>query len=514
MDFKEHLRKLQEDLLAQSRQPNIYGYVPHPKQEDFHRAQELERLFIGGNRSGKTTAGAAEMIYWLRGQHPHRKLPEDGYQMRCRSVSVDFTSGVNMIVKPAIQRWIPPSLLINGSWEDSYNSNDRLLTCANGAFLEFKSYDQDVIKMAGTSRHATWFDEEPPEEIFNECNLRRLDVRGSWWATLTPLPDYGGGISWLYDSIYVPGKQGIRPVKIVEVLTDQNPHLDAGLIEEMFESMTEEERAARRKGEFIQIGGLVFPKFTPEKHVVHEMILTPKSPRTRLVASMDHGLNDPTAWLWHLITEHGTIFTFHEHYQANMTIPQHAQVVREFERTLGRPVDFRVGDPAIKQRSGQTGLSNHVAYSQQGIHIALAKGARDIEPGLAKMMDYIYWDDEKKIKPRWYIHESCINLIRELRKYKWKTKDSKKAQSKVNKGEKPVDKDNHAIDSARYLFSYMPELRAQRSLDLGQLQHYRDASALIRPSSSVHPSVGFKDENLLRPPTTWETSGEEFRNIF
>lgn len=511
MDFKNHLRQLQEDLLAQSRQPNIYGYVPHEKQLEFHKAQELERLFIGGNRSGKTTAGAAEMIYWLRGQHPHRKLPDDGYQMRCRSVSVDFTSGVNMIVKPAIQRWIPPSLLINGSWEDSYNSNDRLLTCANGAFLEFKSYDQDVIKMAGTSRHATWFDEEPPEEIFNECNLRRLDVKGSWWATLTPLPDYGGGISWLYDTIYVPGKQGYRPVKIIEVLTEENPTLDKALIDQMFENMSSEERAARQRGEFIQVGGLVFPMFSPEKHVANKMIWPVGHPKTRLFMSIDLGLNDPTAVLWHLIHDSGAVFTFKEHFASNMTIPQHAKEIHRIEREeIGRQPEVRVADPAMAQRSKQTGLSDRVYYMQHGIPLVGAK-TNSIETGINKMTDYLHWDDEDKIIPRWYIHEDCENLIREMKRWKWKTRDSKKAQAKVNKGDKPVDKDNHCIDSAKYLFSFLPDLRNSKGLDTRALQARRDAAQIIHPSPLVHPEVGLRAKTL--PPTNW-TAVQEDGNIF
>lgn len=39
----------------------------------------------------------------------------------------------------------------------------------------------------GTSRHVIWFDEEPPEDIYNEGLTRILDVKGILMVTFTPL---------------------------------------------------------------------------------------------------------------------------------------------------------------------------------------------------------------------------------------------------------------------------------------------------------------------------------------
>lgn len=504
MSFSEHLRQLQEDLLQQARRPNIYGYKPWEVQEAFHRSTLQENLVIGGNRVGKTVCGAAETIYRLKGESPYKAVAPA--PTRCRSVSMDFTSGVNMIVKPEIQRWIPPSLLINGSWEDSYNNNDRLLTCSNGSFLEFKSYDQDLIKFAGTSRHWIWFDEEPPEDLFEENFLRLMDVNGDYAITMTPLPEYGGGLTWVYDTLYLPGKQGEREIGIFEGHTDQNPYNDAEVVKKMFAKMTDEQRAARQRGEFVQMGGLVFPKFNPEIHVTDKMIYNPKDLRIRLFASMDHGLNDPTAWLWHLVHDNGTVFTFREHFEEQKTIPHHAQRVKEIEREIGRQPQIRWGDPTIKKRSSQSGLSNQLFYQQHGVHIAvndhlLTEAGK--EASIVRMVDYLDWDDKKQ--PKWFIHQSCTNLIREMRRWKYKTRDSKKAQDKVNKGEKPVDKDDHAISAARFFFGAMPDLRNARSIDTRRAEAGQAARQIIHPSTAFHQQFGVKDEGLLKPPepTVW-----------
>ena len=39
------------------RQNPLHGYHPHQKQERFHESREPLKAFLGGNRSGKTTAG-------------------------------------------------------------------------------------------------------------------------------------------------------------------------------------------------------------------------------------------------------------------------------------------------------------------------------------------------------------------------------------------------------------------------------------------------------------------------
>src|SRR5690242_17662798 len=194
----ELLRELAQGLKIQSTTPNVYGYKPHAKQELFHKSEAKKKLYIGGNRSGKTTGAVVEDIYWLRGNHPHRPIPEG--PIRGRVVAVDLLQGVSKIIIPQFQQWIPPSLLKNGSWEDSYNKELRTLTLSNGSFVEFMSYEMETQKFAGTSRHFVHYDEEPPRHIFNECNARLVDTNGSFWISMTPVE----GMTWVYDFIYQP----------------------------------------------------------------------------------------------------------------------------------------------------------------------------------------------------------------------------------------------------------------------------------------------------------------------
>src|SRR5262245_727536 len=162
----ELMKGLSDGLIKASRRPNLWGYSPHQKQIQFHTSAAKTRLYIGGNRSGKTVGGCVEDIWWLMGRHPYMETPPP--PVRGRIIGVDFDNGIEKILKPEITRWIPPSALIDGSWEKSFNKGLRTLTLANGSFLEFMSYVQEVDKFAGTSRHFVHFDEEPPQPVYIE----------------------------------------------------------------------------------------------------------------------------------------------------------------------------------------------------------------------------------------------------------------------------------------------------------------------------------------------------------
>jgi len=176
-DAKSALRSLSEGIRNQVLRPNAYGYQPHIKQAEFHQSDARKKLFIGGNRSGKTVGGAMEMVWWLTGKHPYIETPP--LPIRARAISVDYVNGVEKIIKPEVARWMPANELLGGSWEKAYSKEMRILTLANGSTLEFMSYESDVDKFAGTSRHCCWFDEEPPREIYIECLQRLLDTHAS-----------------------------------------------------------------------------------------------------------------------------------------------------------------------------------------------------------------------------------------------------------------------------------------------------------------------------------------------
>jgi phage terminase large subunit-like protein len=346
------------------------------------------------------------------------------------------------------------------------------------------SYDQDLEKFAGTSRDFCHYDEEPPRHIYNESQARLIDVNGYAWLTMTPVD----GMTWVFYELYTPGTSGLDPdIAVVEVDMGENTYLTEEARRRYLRTLDPDERAAREHGHFMQMGGLVFKNFSRELHVVSDFV-PPKN--WEHYTSVDHGYNNPTAWLWHAVSPDGEVVTYSEHYASEMLVSQHANIVHMREAGLGRIPDMRVCDPALAQRQGVTGDSIIEEYAKHGLY--LMPGNNDVPTGVNKMNQYLKPDHNGVV--RWHITESCVNLIREMKLLRWATFASKKMQYENNKQEKIHKKDDHAPDSARYFFTFMPDLSPDSP----------PATGLIRtpnPEGSVGGKLlgGSYDPALSRP---------------
>jgi phage terminase large subunit-like protein len=497
-NYIELLYKSSEQLRQTSVTPNLNRYKPHFKQELFAKDPHKHRLYIGGNRSGKTVAGVVEDIRYLKGEHPHRTVPDA--PVRGRVVGVDFASGIDKILLPQFAQWVPKSLLINGSWDDSYSKEKRVLTLENGSFVEFMSYDQDLQKFAGTSRHFVHFDEEPPELVYDECRARLVDTNGDWWMTLTPVE----GMEYIYEQVYLPGKEGHPLFGVVEVEMSDNPYLERDAIEQYLSSLSDEQRAIREKGQFIQVGGVVFKDFNRSTHTVppSEFKLTS---RHRIYVSIDYGWRDPTAILWHAVSPNGTIVTFAEHYQSHMTIAEHAAVFHKKNEEMGITPYLVVGDPALAQTNGVKGTSYQQEFNLHGMNVVIDIIPKQIGIGLNKMQQYIKTNPRTN-QPFWLITDDCPSLISELSKLKYKRRANRQQEMSLNKLEDIQDRDNHAFDSARYFFTLMDDLTPdmlsgaeQRFIEFGDTLHATQFDNRKDPGIS-----GWKFKSQAEDAVGWE----------
>lgn len=489
---EEMLNRLATGVRDQARKPNIHGYRPHSKQANFHSSESKKRLYIGGNRSGKTTAGVAEDIFYLRGEHPFKRVYEP--PVYGRVIGVDFLRGVKSILIPQFQRWLPPTMLKGGSWSRSYDAESRTLHLANGSTLEFMSYEQDTDKFAGVPRHFTHYDEEPPKHIFDECQARLIDYNGDAWFTMTPVE----GMTWVYDDLYLPGidESDDSVYVIVADMTD-NPYINKEGVASFLAGLDEDARAQREQGRFVQLGGLVFKRFDTKVHVVSYEV-PPLD--WEWYASLDHGWNNPTCWLWHAVSPSGHVITFWEEYASERLVRDWAEVFHERNRAFGKVPEIIVGDPAIKQTAAQTGTSIQTEYGMHDVYIM--PGNNDVAAGINQMQDYLR-ADPRTDTPFWVISDNCTNLIREMGRLKWASWAGRKAQYENNRQEKIHKKDDHAPDSARYFMTCLPDLKPI-FMQAAQNNKIRlDGSPLLRYDEALAQSLRAADPTAPAQ-TKWE----------
>lgn len=479
------LGEMAAGLSQAAKKPNNLMYKPHRKQMLFHTSEKGGRQYIGGNRSGKTTGGINEDIWWLTQRHPFIKTPEP--PIIGRITTVDFKNGVNKIILPNLKQWLAPSDLVNGSWEDSWNGQSHTLTLSNDSELEIMSYEQDLDKFAGVPRHFIHFDEEPPKDIFQECKARLVDYDGRWWMTMTPVE----GMTWTFEEIYDPAVAGNNPlIDIIEVHIRDNPHLSEKAITDMLEGFDEEQQNIRGTGKYIAISGLVFKWYDPEKHVVSARKI-PDASWTHYI-SLDAGYNNPTAVLWHAVSSNGIVVTYDEIYVRENTVEQISERIHEKEKyyreRYGIVPFLRIADPAIRQRNQVTGLSIQIEYSNHGVNFALG-ATKDVNAGLDKMNNYLRLQ-------KWFISENCPNLQREMRMYKRAQYSTAKLREKNNKQEAPQKKDDHACDSARYFFSFLPSLDMEKEAKK-PLMDKRQVASMMTPGTTFNPAQPVRiDTNL------------------
>lgn len=465
---EDMLAQLHEGIKRQVKKPNIHGYDPHEKQRLFHQSHAKKRLYIGGNRSGKTTAGVAEDIWYLTGVHPFKRVYEP--PVAGRVIGVDFLRGVKTILIPQFQRWLPPSYLIGGSWSRSFDSESRTLHLANGSTLEFMSYEQDTDKFAGVPRHFTHYDEEPPKHIYDECQARLIDYNGDAWFTMTPVE----GMTWVYDELYLPGTESKRGIQVVEADMTDNPYINQAGVANFLDGLDADARAQRERGKFVQLGGLVFKRFSPQTHVVSYEV-PPLD--WEWYASLDHGWNNPTCWLWHAVSPEGNVITFWEEYGSEKLVSEWAQIFHKINKGFKREPDIIVGDPAIKQTTAHLGTSIQTEYSQHGVYVM--PGNNDVSAGVNQMQDYLKTDPDSG-KPFWVVTENCSNLIREMQRLRWRTWAGRKAQYENNPQEQIHKKDDHAPDSARYFFTCLPDLKPRLRDGDGEEKVVLESRGLLR----------------------------------
>lgn len=151
-----------------------------------------------------------------------------------------------------------------------------------------------------------------------------------------------------------------------------------------------------------------------------------------------------------------------------------------------------IGDPAMRQRSAITGNSIQVEYSLRGVYIA--EGNNNVEVGINKMQQYI--GIPGTANPMWTISSECPTLIKNMQRYRWDEWASRKQAEKNEVKQTPKKKDDHDIDSCRYFFSHMPDLK---SYQVKPVQNNTAAINLVNPVETYDPD---------RKPRNYKTAHE------
>ena len=429
------LLKALKELEKRSNENKLDKFKPYPEQLQFLNSTADIACLLGGNRVGKSETGSFAISVHATGNYPdwwkgvRFAGPVDIWVVGVTSQRVRDTiqqklfgrlgrMGTGMIPKRYI---VEESQIKKTGTPMAIDRIDIKHESGGMSSIQFFSYDQGMEKFMGSSVNIVWFDEEPPENIFNECKMRVLDCSGNIMFTFTPLQ----GITPLYDNI-------MQDERIHKVFLSQDnaKHLKKEDIERLLDGMSEAEKKARREGVATIGAGKVF-QFEEHEYTIEPFEIPPY---WRRLGGFDVGLGHPTGAVAGAIDDDSkVIYIYNEYKVSEKTAVDIASHLKHWG------IKF-MSDPSVFSREIATAIEKARAYTDEGME--LIKGNRDREEGIHIIRPLIG-------SGRLYIFSNCHELFKELRTYRTKTSpDGNTSIVKIN---------DDVIDAMRYMIMGMEE---------------------------------------------------------
>lgn len=477
LELSENLSKLSHD---NQRNPIAY-YAPNKVgQTPFHLSRARTRILLGGNRSGKTTAGSAEAIAHALGYRPW--LPEDhpeywvtsmsGKKIRIPNVGTicgeSYKISVDRVLWPTLNEWLPKDF-IKSAIRNQQGVVDTV-EFTNGSRMRFMTYNQQPKEFEGFKADYTWYDEPPPHGIYISNERSLIDYGGRSWFTLTPVRQ-----PWIWTELV--SQEGEDPtiavfrMSIWDNARENGGHIEREYIEYYLDRLPEEERISRESGEFLHLQGRIFPEWLPKRPYWVPWETTKIKAHWPRVCAIDPHPRKPIAVLWCAISPDTDIwYAYRELYNPKLrTVKDVADRIEECER--GEPGDlesrFRVIDSSAMENERTSDSSVFEQFADYGILCELAnKSDKDGRRKLLKdrlRLDPVYQAPSlitvapplgsSSTPERSQGDGGCPRLRFEFLNHVWDEWSAASKDSHDPKGE-PLKKDDDLLDGLMYLCQY------------------------------------------------------------
>jgi len=418
------------------------GGKVHKKQLEFNLIQVPPlgiKAAIAANRAGKTMGCRADDVVQVV---PREFVPEHLLGCKKWEPPCHIWVGAPKYAKhedttlPLFRKLIPKDALWARSWEKAFRSQSRIIQLECGSTIGLKTYDQDLDAWASAEVHRISWDEEPntpnSSELRSEARARLISTGGEEIIGMTPLLGY----SWVYDDVWL--RRGEEGISVVTMTMEDNPYNSRQAIKEFEAGLSEDEKRMRLKGEFVHVGGLVYPGLS-DSHFVKEPDKEHVQSQTVYIG-IDPGIRT-TAVVFVAFDGDNCSLVFDELFlHDENAIPENAaKAIRD--RLSFWEIDPRhfLIDPAARNRSLTDARKVQELYRLAGIPVFPAQN--DVETGVFEVKRRLEFD-------LLYISEECRKLRYELERYRIDPKtDGRFAVLK---------QDDHGCDALRYVCMARP----------------------------------------------------------
>ena len=248
-----------------------------------------------------------------------------------------------------------------------------------------------------------------------------------------------GKMNWVYQRFF---EHPTDDYYKVHTITKDNTYLPKDYIQSMYDAYDFEYAQRYLEGQWGSFIGLVYKDFDFDKHV--GFFKDQKINYKYYLAGVDVGYTNPTAMLVVGISGDNKAYILEEYYEKEQT----TDVTVEEMCGLNEKYKFRYiyADPSAADWINK-------AKTQR---LRVIEADNDIDKGVAKIKSLFKND-------LIYIDRSCENLLKEIESYQYD-----KRSVKGNETEKPMKKNDHAVDAMRYAFSEWNPWRVKASIAGGK----------------------------------------------
>lgn len=444
----------------------INTYIPQKHQRAFHEDHHRFKGNFGGYGTGKTLTSREEL-------YKHLLISPNTNAL----VGAKVVSQYEQTIKRDIEKDIPEDFIAGSSVQKSY------MDFQNGARLMFRPLrDPDKLRSYNLGMWVIVEASETPAKSFHQLKTRlrnlhsgkqKMDENGD------PVFDVANGIEtpvfendwrkgiiesnpdsgWIRsqallvsDTIQKHGNilddYKVMPEAKDENIsshvstTDVNAYLPPNFIDEITKNKPDWWVARYVLSSFSYSEGLVYP--SAMNAVIPE---APIPNNFKRILAADYGLNDDFVYILAAVDEtRGIVYVYDEFVTNNRNVEELAKAFNEFTDHV--PTGMWVTQPILDPKSGaKRDYDKKTLYSHfEDFGIFFKPGHVSLDARIMRMNTYL---ESGRLK----IMDNCRYLIRQLEDYKFPPKSLDKS-SKAQ--DKPIDKDNHAINPVEWICMELP----------------------------------------------------------
>ncbi len=428
---------------------DFVAWLPYQIEWMSHDGPEPHLLRLG-NRMGKSTCGAAELIFRARGKHPFKRVRSGPVRLALVCFSLIQSVEIQRVLWELVGKDNNVELVpgTEFSSKTGFKGHKPVVQWLNGSELHIYGNAQGAGALAGAEFDYILMDEPPAPEVYEECFERVKNTEGGIGITLTPIN--GPPLPWLRElceqglvrDFHQPltAESQVSPITGLVRRTKAGTPWDQAFIDKVRKRTDPINAPIRLDGEWeSRCEGQFFASFDPLKHVSEHL------PKTKVrialgfdfaTADREKGLAAVLSYVWDVKhEEEGRTYSY-IHAIDEVVLPGTSTMevfARHTLRMLRRhgvkwtDVDYVYGDNPVKSRFAESSikeLARHLArqlgvpleHLQPRIKNAKEGGAQSSARRRTKDIR-CRWMYGELAADRVLVHPRCKVLIQALQKW-------------------------------------------------------------------------------------------------